>query len=230
MSDAPRFAVYFAPAPESALWRFGCQVIGYDAARHSVAIPSVAALEAARARGSFVEPARYGFHATLKAPFELRAGATEADLIARAGTFAGSTKGFSIGRLTVSCIDRFVALIAPLPSARLETLAARCVVEFDDLRAPLSPDDRARRLKARLTAAELAYLDRWGYPYVFEQFRFHMTLAGPLTPDRIEDLRCCLAGLYSPLDADVEVDAIAIFKQQSRSESFRLVRRFAFAD
>ena len=34
-----------------------------------------------------------------------------------------------------------------------------------------------------VTERQASNLDRWGYPYVFDDFRFHMTLTGPLTAD-----------------------------------------------
>src|SRR5215468_10868409 len=64
----PRYAIYFAPAPESSLWRFGSATIGYNAAsgRDIPATPPVGYEHAVWDRLT-EEPRRYGFHATLKA-------------------------------------------------------------------------------------------------------------------------------------------------------------------
>ena len=169
-------------------------------------------LAAATAAGAFIEPARYGFHATLKAPFELAPCTDEATLLAAADAFATSVRPFSLGRLAVAKLDRFIALVAATPPAELSALAGRSVREFDRFRAPLSATDRERRLKAPLSAAEIAHLDRWGYPYVFERFQFHMTLSGLLAPEHSEPLLSELTALHAPIDTDAILDGIAVFK------------------
>ena len=40
-----------------------------------------------------------------------------------------------------------------------------------------------RRRKAGLSAAQEKMLLRWGYPYVLDEFRFHLTLTGRLQPE-----------------------------------------------
>ena len=71
----PRYAVYYAPAADSALWRFGSATLGYDALTGEdlpFAVPP--GCDLALWPAFTEEPRRYGFHATLKAPFELADG------------------------------------------------------------------------------------------------------------------------------------------------------------
>ena len=227
MMAPPRYALYFMPAVASPLWRFGCRVIGYDAADATPPEP-FGPLGGAAEAGAFAEPARYGFHATLKAPFELAPGRSEAELAAAATRFAARRSTLPIGTLKVARLERFIALVPVAAPPALEDLAGAVVRDFDSFRAPLSAADRERRLQAPLSPAEIAHLDRWGYPYVFEDFRFHMTLSGPLRPNRIEALCEMLAGLYAPIDTPVAVDGFAIFKQAGRQQPFKVLQRFAF--
>ena len=70
------------------------------------------------------------------------------------------------------------------PSAALQALADACVEQLDRFRAPPSDAELARRRRASLTPRQDAMLVRWGYPYVFDTWFFHMTLTRRLTPGR----------------------------------------------
>lgn len=226
---APRYALYAVPAPDSPLWHFGSSVIGYDAATaDDVAFPAAPPCDAEDWTALTAEPRRYGFHGTLKAPFALAEGADEAELIEAVMLFAERRRAFSVTRLEVSLLKAFVALTPAERSAELEGLAADCVRHFDAFRAPLSEADMARRLKAPLTERQKAHLDAFGYPYVFEDFRFHMTLTGALPEDRRETIRDGLAGLYAPVAAPLAIDALCLFKQADRAGRFTILARFPF--
>ena len=230
MPDQPRYAIFYTPRPDSALWRFGSRVLGYDAADPSTVPPPFADFDPARGAGVFSEPSRYGFHATLKAPFELAAGQSEMALLDAAAAFAARTRAVPMGRLRIALLDRFVALMPANAPPEVNDIAGECVRAFEPFRAPLSEADRERRLKGALTEAEIAYLDRWGYPYVFERFLFHMTLAGPLPVDFMGPLHQTLSELYDPIDRDIVLDGIAVFRQPARTERAAVLRRFALAN
>ncbi len=222
-----RYAIYFTPAPDTALWRFGSSVLGYDArARTTVAFPR---------HGLWLEPwflriqdtpARYGFHATLKAPFELAEGVSERALMDRAAVFGERNAPLCLPALEVALLDDFIALRPLSEDAELNRLAAGCVREFDDLRAPLSVKDRARRLSQVLTPRQHAHLDRWGYPYVFEEFRFHMTLTGAIPKSFQARALEVLNALHRRVSAPVWVDAISVLAQPTRESFFELLQRF----
>lgn len=224
-----RYAIYAAPAPETPLWRFGSSVIGYDAAAASeVGFPASAPCDAPDWRHLTEDPRRYGFHGTLKAPFALAAGTGEADLLEAAMLFAERRQAFTLPALKVSLIGAFVALVPDGPSPDLDVLAADCVCDFDAFRAPLTAADRERRLQSQLSERQIARLDDWGYPHVFEDFRFHMTLTGRLDEARREPVRAALAERYRAVAAPMPVDALCVFRQPDRAGRFSILARFPF--
>jgi 2'-5' RNA ligase len=116
------------------------------------------------------------------------------------------------------------------PTRELEQLAADCVREFDSFRAPLTPDDRARRNPAKLSARQRDYLDRWGYPYVMEEFRFHMTLTGRLNAERRGSIVEMLRNRFARLQlGTLAIDRLALFRQQDVASPFRIIGEWQLA-
>lgn len=221
-----RYAIYFAPPQDSALWRFGSATIGYDAATGAdVALAPPEGIEPAQWAGLTEEPRRYGFHATLKAPFALAEGRSEAQLRGFARSFAVGNGPVTLAGLSPCALGRFVALTPDAPSEALQALAFAAVQAFESFRAPLSEADRARRLASPLTPAEVAYLEAYGYPYVGDAFRFHMTLTGRLPPERVEAIRAGLAARHAEAvgRGPVVIDRISLFRQEDRDRRFVLI-------
>ncbi len=227
-----RYAIYFMPEPNSALWQFGSSVIGYDAAlKQVVDHPRHQAFQEPTASRATEAPRRYGFHGTLKAPFALRDGTTEAGLIEHARAFANARARQTGPTLEVAMVDAFVALVSEGDAASpFDRLAADCVREFDPFRGPISEADMLRRLATPLSPRESNHLHRWGYPYVFEDFRFHMSLTGALAHDVRDELLPALQELYVPVRKALDIDAIAIFKQPDRLSRFHVLERMRFRD
>ena len=123
-------------------------------------------------------PARYGFHATLKAPFRLKDGVSVDELRHFFREYTARTAGLTIPSLELCRLGRFFALVPGQPAPELTALAANVVKAFEPFRAALTQSDRARRNPDKLTDLQRDYLDTWGYPYVMDEFRFHMTLSG----------------------------------------------------
>jgi hypothetical protein len=124
----------------------------------------------------------------------------------------------------VGSISGFIAVVPAEPSAGVERLAADCTSEFDEFRAPLTPADRERRNPSALTPRQCEYLDRWGYPYVMEDFRFHMTLTGRLDAARREPVLGMLRERFSTIGlTTLAVDRIALFRQDDAPSRFRIV-------
>ena len=229
--SVPRYAVYYAPAPGTALWRFGSGVLGYDAASGDEPEPlTTAGLGRDIWRALTAEPRRYGFHATLKAPFRLREGARAEALAEACRRFAAQHEAVTLDGLEVATFGRFLGLVAKAENAALDRLAADVVMAFDGFRAPLTEAERAKRLKAGLSARQRAYLETYGYPHVLDEFRFHMTLTGALDPDLVPRVRDALAEAYlaETGDGPVEIDGIALFRQDGPEARFRIVESFAF--
>lgn len=226
-----RYAIYFLPASDTALWRFGSSVVGYDACTgQDVAPPNHPYLTTTDRSSWTREPARYGFHATLKAPFVLAAGKDEPALLAAADAFAREYCAFDLAELAVRAIGSFIALVPTEPSAAVQRLAGDCTRAFDAFRAPLSEADRRRRLESPLTERQIENLDRWGYPYVLDDFRFHMTLTGPLDAPARDRLLPALSDLYATIAAPVTIDAITVCRQETRESRFVALQRFPFRD
>ena len=225
----PRYAVYFAPPAQSPLWRFGSSVVGYDAETgEAVPPPALRRFDADHWREITAEPRRYGFHGTLKAPFRLAAGKTEAELHAMCASFATDRAPFACAGVKLAQIGRFLALKTVSPCAALDRLAASAVAAFDDFRAPMTPAELERRQRASLTPRQQEYLGRWGYPFVLEDFRFHMTLTGSLDEEVRAQAEMELAELFAASGADgpLIVGEIALYRQEDGP--FRLISRFPF--
>ena len=224
-----RYAIYFMPDPESDLWRFGSQILGYDASTGlSTAFPKHGAFAGKPLAEWTREPARYGFHATLKAPFYLRAGTSEAQLLAQVRAFAATRQAFTEPPLKLAIFGRFIALTNSETSTALSRLSDDCVRVFDPFRAALLPLDRDRRLSHPLPSRQLAHLEGWGYPYVFEDFMFHMTLSASLDAEPRSEMYEAVKALYSHIAAPVSFDAIAVFVQRNPDARFQVLERTKF--
>jgi putative phosphonate metabolism protein len=228
MTDAPRYAIYYAAAPGTALDRFGAHLLGCDAfSGEALPFPDGIVQAIPDWREITSDPRKYGFHATLKAPMALADGKTEAELLAACESLARSPRAIPVIKPVVNEIGDFIALVPSQRSVELEQLAADAVSAFDGFRAPLTPADHARRNPERLTPRQRDYLDRWGYPYVMEEFRFHMTLTGRLPDERRKTVLAELRRRFSELKlAELAIDAIAVFRQPDASSRFRIVQRF----
>jgi putative phosphonate metabolism protein len=228
MTDKPRYAIYYTAAPDSELDRFGAHLIGHDAFSGD-ALPFPDGIEQTLPdwREITQDPRKYGFHATLKAPMWLADGTTEIELLAACASFAGSPRRIPLIKPAVNPIGDFIAIVPSRRSIELEQLAADAVGHFDSFRAPLTPEDRARRRPDQLTPRQREYLDRWGYPYVMEEFRFHMTLTGRLKAERRETVLDILRQRFATLElATLAVDRIALFRQDGANARFRVVRQY----
>jgi putative phosphonate metabolism protein len=228
MIDTPRYAIYYVPAPSSRLNRFGAHLLGYDAFRgEDLPFPDDVLQAVPDWSDLTNDPRKYGFHATLKAPMSLASGRTEHDLLAACAAFAATPRPIPVIRPVVGAIEGFIAVVTAEPPPELIQLAADCIGEFDSFRAPLSEADRAKRNPSQLTATQREHLDRWGYPHVMDDFRFHMTLTGRLDAGRREPLLKMLADRFAALDLRaLPIDRIALFRQQTVASHFRIVNHW----
>src|SRR5258708_1443415 len=207
MANFPRYAIYYAPAHGSDLDRFGAQHLGYDAwTGEDLPFPERVVQAVPDWRELTEDPRKYGFHATLKAPMALADGKSEAELLAACAAFADTPRPVPIISPVVQSISGFIAAVPAEASRELERFAADWVSAFDGFRTPMTPGDRARRNPSKLTPRQRDYLDRWGYPYVMEEFRFHMTLTGRLETPRREPIVAMLQDRF----ADLGIERLAI--------------------
>ncbi len=217
-----RFALYFTPPADEPLTRRAARWLGRDAFANTIlSLSSVESLNTAERKNLVRDPARYGFHATLKAPFALAEGKDEAGLLEAARDFADAWPAFAIPRLVLGQLGPFFALVPDGLYQPLQDFAAETVRRFEPFRAALSEADIARRKPERLSPAERENLTRWGYPYVFDEFRFHMTLTGPVEPSRQETVRRHLDAEFSGFtEKPLALSHLAVFVEEERGAPF----------
>lgn len=223
MPHHSRFAIYYVPPRHAPLYQFGAAWLGYDG-YCGEPLPPVG--DVADWRAITEEPRGYGFHATLKPPFALAPGVSLDTLVDQCHRFAATPRAIPVITPKIDAIGGFLAVVPSAPSAELQQLAADCVRDFDGLRAPLTEADRARRRPEALSAPQRDYLERWGYPYVMDQFRFHMTLTGRLPELQRAALLAQLQQRFAELALDhCAIDRIVLCQQQDHAP-FRVIGEF----
>jgi putative phosphonate metabolism protein len=223
-----RYAIYYAPRQGEPLARFARAWLGRDP-EANVSCPRIESSEITPQRLAEItsDPAHYGFHGTLKPPFRLDKGMTEADFLSQVLVFAADYKPIQIERMRLKKIGSFLALVPGERSDELNDLAADCVRSFDHYRRPLTEKDLESRRAAGLSKRQDKLLVKWGYPYVLDQFRFHLTLTGLLDKPERKVVRRLLNELTGPLcDQPLLVRDLTVFVQEDRSASFHILARF----
>lgn len=226
MTTFRRFALFWAPPRGSALARFGASWLGWDAEAVELA-PHPTARTDMPVADITATPRRYGFHGTLKPPFRLVEGATFAELDRAAAGLAGTIAPFQAPPLALDRIGAFIALVPSAPCPALDDLAAACVRDLDGFRAPPDPRELARRRAHGLSPRQDEHLARWGYPFVLDEYRFHLTLTGALAPEDGDAAFAALSGLTAPFcTAPLPVTDICMFGE-GETGHFHIIRRYA---
>jgi putative phosphonate metabolism protein len=225
--DTSRYGIYFCPRSETHLHRLGSHWLGRDVTTCATLDPD---LSDPIRREDWLRvtdtPRRYGFHATLKPPFRLAEGITVEDLQAALRDVARRHDRFETPRLGVRAIARFLALTLSEANEDLQRLAADSVSEFERFRAPSTELELAQRMTDSLSPRERAHVLLWGYPYVFDTWKFHMTLTSPLSPELIALFEPYLRDRFvSACEGPLLVDSICIVHQPSPEASFYLLDR-----
>ena len=228
--SSARYAIYYAPRPEDGLAKVANQWLGRNA-ETGERLPqrTVFPFTAEWLADMTGDPRLYGFHGTLKAPMVLRSGASESDLMAAMGSFAASRRPFIVPSVELASLSGFMALVPGRRCEALQDLADSCVIEFDEFRHPAEEAELARRRAAGLSPRQEALLQRWGYPYVLEEWRFHLTLTRRLGDEAerssvAELLRRRFAGY---LDRPLPVQDVCLFRQPGAGRPFTVLARFA---
>ncbi len=205
-----RYAVYFT-FPQGPLAAFGAAWLGWNAATgERPDAPLIDGLPAP-AHALSATPRKYGLHGTIKPPFRLAQGTDFEALRLAVAAFCAGQKPVVLDGLDLGQLGGFLALTPQGDSSALAALASDTVRQLDAFRAPLTETDLARRRKAGLTDRQEALLQAWGYPYVMEEFRFHITLTGRLSPEAAEQARAALLPQVTPLlPQPFTVDALTI--------------------
>ena len=233
---AHRYAVYYTPAPGSAHAELGARWLGRDAWQPARLMPpeALAGLGAELRTGLCGSARRYGLHATLKPPFELAEGCNVEELDAALYALAGRHAPFDLA-VRPARLHNFLAWRPEEGSqqgqlARLAALASDCVQSLDPFRRSPSAAELQRRRSAGLSAEQEALLQRWGYPFVMESFRFHLTLSDALDGEQLVAVEAALQQACAPLQGDVmRIDALSLFVEPEPGADFLGVARYAFA-
>ncbi|MDH4479292.1 MAG: DUF1045 domain-containing protein [Rhodoferax sp.] len=233
-TSAYRHAAYFAPAPESPGWLLGAQWLGRcPRSAQALTQPLVDGWTPATFAQLTQEPRRYGWHGTLKAPFSLAADCNVQSLNSRFAEVAAGLAGPFTVAVELAKVGNFLALVPKQPCPQLQALAEVCVRHLHPCAAPLPATEIARRSRGGLSARQMQMLEQWGYPYVMQDFAFHMTLTGildGLSPDQIAQVLQHAKDWFAPVLADgLQIDALSWFAEETPGADFQWVRRFEFA-
>lgn len=226
-----RYAIYFAPDAGSNLAEFGDRWLGRNPRTgRALTQPTVRSIPPERLAALTAGPRLYGFHATLKPPFRLADGQNEAALVDAVNVFVAKTFAWDGPGLVVAPVDGFLALVPRRDSPALNALATDCVRTFDAFRAPMTVAEIAKRMPDRLSERQRANLNTWGYPFVMEDFRFHMSLTGRVAHPLRAHAQVALAARWTEFaEATFRVDAISVFRQSKAGAPFREVHRAPLA-
>ena len=220
-----RYAIYYTPEPGTPLAEFGATWLGWDsAAGVARGQPNANGLDVAQITAT---PRKYGFHGTIKPPFRLAEGMTAQGLADAVAGLCADAASVTLEGLKLARLGRFLALVPSGDASALGTLAGRAVQELDAFRAPPNEAELAKRRASRLSDAQEAHLLRWGYPYVLDQFRFHLTLSGKLEANVIAQVQSALGEPVSALDlAPYTINGLPLLGEDDAGK-FHQIHRYA---
>jgi hypothetical protein len=223
-----RYAIYFAPGDDTAFGRAGSRWLGRDAASGELLEqPACPGLTAARLAELTTSARRYGFHGTLKPPFRLREGRTLDELEQAVATLATRQKAFAF-MPRLATMAGFFAWLPADQFGPINTVATACVVELDEYRQAATNAELARR-RIGLVRNQPALLLRWGYPYVLEELRFHLTLSDAVSGVEATAMQAALDGYGAPHAREaVAFDSLCLFVEPTPGADFRLLARYGF--
>jgi putative phosphonate metabolism protein len=223
-----RYAIYYAPRPESALHRLGKVWLGVDpetGRRVPIRLPQ--GLDHRRHEEITAGPRHYTLHGTLKPPFRLAPGTDPTDLKKAVAALAARLAPVSLGPPVLTRLGGFLALCPAEQPRALLRLAAACVEAPDRFRAPPSHAELEKRRAAGLSARQEELLQSWGYPYVMEEFRFHITLTGRLSMAEQDRVAEALAPMLDPvLSEPMAVEDLCLYGEPDDGSPLRLLARF----
>ncbi|MEO1062591.1 MAG: DUF1045 domain-containing protein [Actinomycetota bacterium] len=218
-----RLAVYATPRAGTEWHRLSTEWMGYDPVTGRSGRRS-AVLGAQELRDLTATAATYGFHATLRSPFRLADGVEVADVLAAVERAAASLAAMA-PRLTIGRIGGFAAFVPQAGRHGLAAVERVCVTELDRCVRPLDDDELARRRRTGLTPRQDELLVRWGYPYVLEEFRYHMTLTRRLDDGEADRVLDAARAHFGVLDgAAFPLDDLVVLTQTDGGPFVELLR------
>lgn len=225
-----RYAIFYSPSSQTRLGMLGARWLGWDVdSNTSIEHPDVPQIPADRVAAITAAARRYSWHATLKAPFALAPGRTVDELKVALAAFTRVRESSALPPLRVSVLSGFIALVAQTDAHGLATFAMDVVRAFDRFRAPLDSAEITRRRKMGLNARQDALLLHWGYPFVMDEYRFHMTLTEPIDDTERQALMPFLESWFAPaITKPGLMTDVALLEEAAPGAQFTLVERFVF--
>lgn len=219
-----RYAICYTPPMADPLSAVAASWLGRNVySDEPTELPSVLDLSTSEIAYHTAVPRRFGFQAVMMSPFRLHPDMSESQLLKALMHFAGAQTPFVVDRLEIARIGRCWGLMPQVPSTAMHLLAANVVQQFNGFRAPLSEDEIERSDPDRLTAPQFSNLHRWGDPHVMDEYRFHMMLTGPLTPDAMRRIEAPLRELFEPcLTPPLSIGSLALFVEQETGAPMRV--------
>jgi len=228
-ANSSRYAIYFCPSGGNGtpLLALGNRWLGRDATTGEALNPNLPDhIRHENWMRVTDSPRRYGFHATLKPPFRLADNASFEQLQSALLEFAQQRRSFYAPPLAVNALGRFLALTLSAACDAFLDLAADCVQEFDRFRAPATEEETNQRLRGSLSPREREHVLQWGYPYVFDTWKFHMSLTSSMHSESLSLFAPHLRERFAPAYAQpLLVDSVCIFHEPYPGGSFHLLDR-----
>jgi len=226
-----RYAIYFTLDATDPLYQLASIWLGYDTWSGKVIDQMTRSLvneKLGKYEAYTTSPNRYGFHATLKAPFRLKQGKTIDELDEALKNFSQQIPAFNCEPLTIQSLDQFLALRPEKQCDNLNVFAEQCVKNFDEFRAPLNKAEIEKRNPQQLTHRQREYLEQWGYPFVRDEFQFHLTLSNKLDAVKLQQLSTFLGELFSlALANPLVVKQIALSYQADTDKRFKIIKNYS---
>lgn len=224
-----RYAVYFTPSADHPLTRAAASWLGRNPRDPHVADPALTRSSPPIAPDVVSKPARYGFHATIKAPFRLAEGATDLALRTTLADFTSSRRSIPLA-LRIEPVGPFLAMVPTGDQQQIQSIEAAIHLPLEPFRAPLTQAEIARRKPETLTPLQRQMLERHGYPFVLDAFRFHMTLSNALPPDDLPRVQAIAQSHFADaLAAPLAIDRLALFVEPQPDAPFMLREEYTFA-
>jgi hypothetical protein len=224
MDQMQRYAVYFAPREGPFAYRAN-EWLGTEPGNpRDLPQPVLAGI--GDPRGITVDPRRYGFHGTLRAPFRPKVGTDETAIRGAVSDLAARLAPVHCAGLRTEVLNGFVALTPMGCEAALLDFSAAVVEATDPLRAALKEVEIARRRPESLSSRQRDLLDRWGYPFVMDEFRFHLTLTDRLPGADADRVAAALSDYFAPvLPRPFVIEDLCLFGEDAAGR-FHLLHRY----
>lgn len=221
-----RYAIYYTPQPGTPLATFGRSWFGRANDGATLQAFSEAGLTSASAVKPLSARSRYsGLHAVFKTPFCLRDGIGIDALKARLIRFANRRKQVATGPLTLAHAGRFLVLRPIKPTPALDWLAAQCVATFDGFTESSSTAEAHPGV--HLNDHQRLLLKSFGDPHVLSEYRFYITLTGPLDTAHLERVAQALWPMLEEICASgVTVDGLSLLGESGDRAPLRLIGRY----